>query len=61
MEDFYWLLDRFWNKTYDKFVEASLAANMSSAPSVIMWSSEYLHQHQQVDIQQLKEEGDLLF
>ena len=34
---------------------------MTSVPSVILWSSEYLHQHQQVDIQHLKEEGDLLF
>ena len=47
MEDFYWLLDKFWNKTYAKFVEASQRANMSSAPSVILWSSEYLHHHQQ--------------
>ena len=47
MEDFYWLLDIFWNKTYDKFAEASKRANMSSVPSVIMWSSEYLH-HRQV-------------
>ena len=48
MEDFYWLLDHFWDKTYQKFVAASKVANMSSAPSVILWSSEYLHHHKPV-------------
>ena len=50
MEDFYWLLDQFWNKTHHQFVLASQRANMSSAPSVILWSSEYLHHHQQVTL-----------
>ena len=34
MEDFYWLLDIFWNKTYDKFVEASERANSEEKDKV---------------------------
>ena len=48
VEDFYWLLDQFWDQAYQKFVEASKAASMETVPSIIMWSSEYLHQHEHV-------------